>query len=31
MKGSFYMNNYAYVSLIATNNYIGAAVTMMES
>lgn len=25
------MNNYAYVSLIATNNYIGAAVTMMES
>lgn len=25
------MKNYAYISLIATNNYIGAAVTMMEA
>lgn len=25
------MDNYAYVSLIATNNYIGAAITMMEA
>lgn len=25
------MKNYAYVSLIATNNYIGAAITMMEA
>jgi len=25
------MKNYAYISLIATNNYIGAAITMMEA